>query len=233
MPIRYAIYKNKQSYKPNDYTANVQLTGVADVHELAERMITQGSTVSKDVILQVLEETTCAIETLITDGWRVNLPFVAIYPSVRGVFNNPADVFTTARHQIDAGASISPRLRSTIRADAQLEKVAVHQSSPLPLEYVDVNSGEVNKQLTPGGLGKLQGSRLRFDPQDPQQGIFFVAGDSHFTEVPLVAVNKHNELVFSVPRDLSPGDYQLEVRVVNRSDSELHVGRLTNTLTVP
>ncbi|MEM8533012.1 MAG: DNA-binding domain-containing protein, partial [Chloroflexota bacterium] len=210
MPIRYAIYKNKHSYKPNDYTANIQLTGIADVHALAERMIDQGSTLPKETLLHVLEEVTCAIETLVTEGWRVNLPFVAVYPSIRGVFNNPADAFTTARHQVDAGASISPRLRSTIRADAQVEKVVVNQSSPLLLEYVDVNSGEVNKQLTPGGLGKVLGSRLRFDPQDPQQGIFFIADSTHLTEAPIVAINKHNELVFSVPQDLPSGDYQLE-----------------------
>jgi hypothetical protein len=94
---------------------------------------------------------------------------------------------------------------------AQVEKQEGGERLPLPLDYTDLNSGELNSQATPGGMAQVTGYRLKFDPADTSQGIFFAAGGSA-TRVSIVGKNNPSELMFLVPASLAPGDYTLEIR---------------------
>ena len=62
--------------------------------------------------------------------------------------------------------------------------------------------------MTPGGLAQLDGHRLKFDPADPAQGIFFVAADRRETRVEEIARNRPAELILRVP-PLAAGTYPL------------------------
>jgi hypothetical protein len=75
------------------------------------------------------------------------------------------------------------------------------------LEYIDINTGERNSVLTPGGMGQVAGHRLKFGPADPEQGVFFMAPDgSSSARVSLVGKNMPGELMFLVPDTLAAGD---------------------------
>lgn len=82
------------------------------------------------------------------------------------------------------------------------------------MEYTDTNSRERNGLVTSGGMGELAGHRLKFDPTDENQGIYFVAEDGSATKVDVVGLNKPAALMFIVPDTLAPGDYTLEVRAI-------------------
>jgi len=98
--------------------------------------------------------------------------------------------------------------------------------------YVDVATGERSSTLTPGGLGRLIGRRLKFDAADPAQGVFFLSlADGSATQVELVGENLPSKQIFGVPA-LPAGDYELEVRSTLNSGEELRKGRLKATLTV-
>ena len=100
------------------------------------------------------------------------------------------------------------------------------------LEYVDVSSGESNAALTPGGQGRLVGKLLKFDLDDPAQGIFFVAADGSETRVESVAWNGSSKHIFLVPA-LSAGEYELQVRAVwNSAGDDVRSGALLEPLTV-
>jgi hypothetical protein len=113
-----------------------------------------------------------------------------------------------------------------------LVKDEAQVSEPNSTEYLDFASGTKNSTLTPGGPGQLTGHRLKFDTSDPQQGIFFVAGDSSETQVSVVMRNKPAELMFIVPESLAAGDYALEVRASMSDGGEVRSGALRHTLTV-
>lgn len=87
---------------------------------------------------------------------------------------------------------------------AQVEKQEGGERLPRPLDYTDLNSGELNSQATPGGMAQVTGYRLKFDPADTSQGIFFVNGSA--TRVSIVGKNNPSELMFLVPASLAPGD---------------------------
>lgn len=47
-------------------------------------------------------------------------------------------------------------------------------STPLLMAFIDAINGNTNKTATPGILGKLEGSNLKFDPNDTRQGVRLV-----------------------------------------------------------
>jgi len=85
--------------------------------------------------------------------------------------------------------------------------------------------------LTPGGMAQVTGHRLKFDPADAAQGVYFVAEGGGETKVDVVGRNKPAHLMFIVPQGLAPGDYTLEVRATVYSE-DVRTGALDAVLTV-
>ncbi|MBD3250941.1 DUF4469 domain-containing protein, partial [Candidatus Uhrbacteria bacterium] len=122
--------------------------------------------------------------------------------------------------------------RNTIGEHAQPVKQESVRPRPKPLAYIDLNTGARDGMLTPGGLGQVTGYRLKFDPADVGQGIFFVAEDGTETQVVVVGRNKPTELLFLVPERLTAGPYTLEVRAILPNRGDLRVGALDEPLTI-
>jgi DNA-binding domain/Domain of unknown function (DUF4469) with IG-like fold len=231
MPINYALFENHLTTDPSDYAAQVKITSSIDLDGLAQRMIDQGSTVTKPDILAVLEDATKATESALLDGSRVLFGgLVDLFPRVQGVFNGLTDTFDPARHRVDVGANPGSRIRKTIRDQAQVVKQETIKPTPAPLEYFDVNTGGTNDDLTPGGIGQLSGHRLKYDEVQADEGIFFLPdGGGAETKVVTVQKNKPGQLVFLVPA-LASDNYFLEVRARIAGGTELRIGRLAETL---
>lgn len=68
-------------------------------------------------------------------------------------------------------------------------------------------------------MGRLTGYRLKFDPAEPAQGIFFVAASGKVTQTGVVGKDDPSKLMlFLVPASLKPGD-SLEIRSVMGNDT--------------
>ena len=211
MNIHYVLFENKLVDNPNAYRAVVQPYGKADVEDLANRIIKQGSTVTRPDILSVLEDCFCAIEDLVLLGYNVSTPLARYRASIRGIFEGQTDSFDPSRHNVAVTITPSKRLRQAVKTQARVVKKLVHKPRPTITAYTDYASGTTNSVLTPGGMGQIAGGMLRFDPADTEQGIFFRNGDGTFTRVEEVGKNMPGELSFIVPA-LPSGEYKLEVR---------------------
>lgn len=99
-------------------------------------------------------------------------------------------------------------------------------------EFKDVASSDKNTTLTPGGVGQLSGSRLKFDETDALQGIFFVAANGTEYKAATLVRHKPAELIFMVPAGLPKGAYSVEVRTIFSGNKEMRTGLLPDTLTV-
>ena len=231
MSIHYALFENHLTSDPDDYAAQVKITGSADLEALAERMIDQGSTVTKPDILAVLEDTIKATESCLLDGYRVQLGGLCeLFPRIKGVFNGITDTFDASRHRVDVGANPGARVRKTVRVGATVTKIETIKPAPALLEYVDLGSGETNGTITSGNIGTINGHRLKFHPERDDEGIYFVNIDSA-VEVKLTAIqrNKPGQLVFLTPT-VPGGQYYLEVRTRFSESAELRTGRLDEML---
>jgi len=231
MAINYALFENHLTSDPDDYAAQVRITGSADLEVLAQRMIDQGSTVTKPDILAVLEDTIKATESCLLDGYRVQLGGLCeLFPRIKGVFNGITDTFDPSRHRVDVGANPGARVRRTVRVGATVTKAETIKPAPALLEYVDLGSGETNGKITSGNIGTINGHRLKFNPDQDDEGIYFVNIDTA-AEVKLTAIqkNKPGQLVFLTPT-VPGGQYYLEVRTRFREPAELRTGRLDEIL---
>jgi hypothetical protein len=76
----------------------------------------------------------------------------------------------------------------------------------------------------------LRGLLLRFDPEDEQQGIFFVPVDNPATEIraELYASIKPSEVYFKIPA-LASGEYAVVVKTIPKEGKGLKRGELEET----
>ena len=233
MPIKYALFENNVTSDPTDFAATVQVDGSLDLEALVDRMIAQGSTTTRADIMAVLEDSILACEGALQDGLRINYGgLVELFPRIKGVFKGATDTFDPLRHAIDVGANAGVRVRNTVRANAKPLKVEAIKPRPSPIEYVDIGSITTNDQVTPGNIGTVNGSRLKFDTLQADEGVYFVATAGGETKVATVQKNKPSQLVFLIPAGLLAGTYNIEVRARINGGTELRIGRLDPVLTV-
>ena len=236
MAIEYALFENHLTSDPDDYAATVKSGGTADLEQIADRMIDQGSTTTKADILAVLEDTLQACESYLLDGFRVDFGGLCrLGVSVSGVFNGITDTFDESRHRVDATAVAGKRIRKTVRENASVTKVETVLPAPAPLEFVDLATGEMNNTITKNNIGTINGHRLKFNPAAADEGIFIIdevaPGE---TKITAIQKNKPAQLVFLVP-DVAPAGIPLELEVRARlgdATSELRTGRLNAVLTM-
>ena len=234
MSIDYALYANKLIADPNAYAARVQIKDSADLEQIADRIINQGSTVTKADILAVLENMCQACESFLVEGYRIRMGGVfELFPRIKGKFDGITDSFDPSRHKVEVGANPGSRIRKAVSEQATVAKQPTILPEPNPLEYVDLGTGEINNNVTPGSIGTINGAKLNIDFAVADEGVFFVKDDGIEVAVPQASIQKNmpSEQVFLIPA-LDTGDYHVEVRSHFSVDGELRVGRLDEQLTV-
>lgn len=231
MPISYVLRENRLTPEPDDYMAMVTPSRSVEFDEVVDRMLDRGSTLTRTDIVGVLNNLQETVETLLIEGANVNLPLANFSSSIKGVFEGSSDSFDASRHQLTPRVTAGRVLWAAYRRGLPVQKQELARPLPNLLEYVDMNTGERNSLVTAGGMGQINGHRLRFDSTDAEQGIFFLGEDNRVARVTVVGQNKPSCLLFMLPPDLAAGEYALEVRAM--LGNELRSGRLPETLTVP
>jgi hypothetical protein len=229
--IHYKLVENKIASSPGVFRAIVQPTRKTGLEDVIKEVLKRGSTVNEADVRSVMTDFVDAIVDMMIEGAFISMPVANFRCGIRGNFDGPDDGYDPARHQVAAYVLPGIRIRRAFQTGVQVIKEESFDLDPKPEVYTDVHSGTQDNLLTPGGLGRLVGRRLKFDPADPDQGIFFLAEDGSATPVAFVGKNMPAELFFTVPT-LAVGEYVLEVRAVPRDASELRCGRLKAMLTV-
>jgi len=236
MSIKYSIRKNHISTIPEQYYGRVHIGSSLNLENIVERMMSQGSTITKADILAVLENAIKATENILLEGNRVNFgDLVQLYPKMKGNFNSLLDTFDSKRHLIDVAANPGVKMRNTIKQNATPEKEMAFKPMPEVMDYYDLESDEHNGPITPGTTGSIQGHRLKYNSEISDEGIFLIAAtDSSETKITSVLKNLPKELIFQVPMSLTPGaSYSLEVRSRMQGGMELRSSSLEAELSTP
>jgi hypothetical protein len=232
MSIHYILRENKVTSDPDDQYAVFSPSGSANLDDVVDRMVQQGSTVGKPDILAVVESLTAAVESMLLDGMRVNVGGLAsFYTRVGGKFDGVADSFDPARHTLDVGITTGARLRKTVRSQGTTTKDTAALPAPVLLEFEDITSSTTNTQVSYQGLGEIIGDNLQFDENLSDEGIFFIEqGTSSVFQVSTVADNFPKKLIFQNPPISSSAQYNLEVRNRQSPGGPLRTGTLGITL---
>lgn len=230
MALKYALFENHLTDDPSDYMAVVQLQASKSQEDVIDLMIGRGSTVTKAEALSVLEEYAAAIEQLLREGQALNTPLFNLSPTIKGVFTSEDESYNAATHTVKINVTPGKRLKQ-VANEIEVQRVAGVSPQPDLLYVDDLGSGTRNEQLTPGNIARLKGSRLKFDPTDPLQGIFLVSEANEETRISTVSRNKPAQLDFLVPA-VAPGLYKLVVRTLLKNTKTIRSGTLQVELNI-
>jgi len=230
MPIQYYLQPNYTTPDPNDQYARVTTTGNLTIDDIAARLVREGHVTSSAQAAAVLNAAMDIAARAVADGNAVNLPLMTIRPGITGVFTDVNDSFDPARHTVRANLQSGPLLDAAM-STATTQKKRGGAPAPDPISFTDLNTGSVNASITPGGMGQILGSELKFDPASEGAGIFLIA-DSDGSETAITNPGQRTEgrLLFVLPTSLDAGSYTLEVRRVYAGT--LRAGALAHSLTV-
>jgi hypothetical protein len=234
MAIQYYLMPNNLTDTHNDYRAVTVSIGTITEQDLIERIAKKNTGVPTQIIMAVLLSLRQVKEEVLREGFTITTDDVNYKVDISGNFKSKDDVFDPSRHQLKANPRNGREFNSFLRDITPVKIVeTIDHSRPYPTDYLDINSETANSNLTPGGIGRIKGLRLNFDPADPLQGVFFInATDNAAVKVPNIARNKPSELIFSIPATLAKGDYFVEIRNKLNGIKEIKSERLADILSV-
>lgn len=225
MTLRYGLTYNHLTDNPDDFMGLVADNETITAEQIIEKMIGKGSTITKAEALAVIEEFNYAVVDAIVNGNNVNTELFKIHPSVSGVFDSENDSFDKNRHSIRLNMNAGKRLTEAV-ANIELRKVEVIAPQPVLQRFTDLKTKTINESFSLGQIASITGSLLKFNEDDANQGIFFIAMDGTETRVSNMVKNKPSELMFFVPESLSTGTFQIEVRTIFKNYKSMRTGRL-------
>jgi hypothetical protein len=229
--IRYALIENSLTPDPRDRRASVLAISTKTMEDVVDKMISRGSTVTKAEALSVFEEFSLAIAQLVEEGHNIITPLFNIRVSITGVFVDVNDSYDASRHQLNVRVNPGPRLKEIVD-HLKVEKVTATKPMPTLDVFRDITSKTENDVLTPGGVGKIFGSLLKFDTTKPEQGVFFTNATGAVTRVDTIVDASPSIITFVIPSTLVAGKYSVSVRSVINDTKDLREGFLIDDLTV-
>lgn len=221
--LKYCLYPNNLAPEKNQYLGKVITYGTVTEDKMIDRLYNRGTTLTKTDIKAVLMLLTEEIENCMVEGEAVNLPFANFLPVIKGVFHQTQRKYRYEEHQLSCSVSLGKSLRQLHKRKYQVKRISLPGPYPKPKALRDFESQTENEIITPGGVASLMGDKLTFDITDTRQGIFLFK-DSNKFRINTVAEIKAKKVIFSIPRDLPPGEYGLLVR--SQYGSEVREGRI-------
>ena len=97
--------------------------------------------------------------------------------------------------------------------------------------FVNVEDADAGDSASSGQLVHLVGSRLTFDIEALDEGLFFVNESDEAFRATIYSRHGSSIVDCKVP-DLTPGTYSLQLRARPRKGAELRIGAYANTVTV-
>lgn len=225
--LEYYLKDNPLTPDPNDFYGAVQHGTPVDDQELEEMIMYRSTGMARSDVKRFMEEYKIAIYYFLTSGRSINTDLFNASYSISGVFVDEEDRFEPSRHSLNLNLKPGAAIQG-ITEQMGMVKITAPAVLPVASSFIDTESGSKNQQLTPGAPAKLSGKKLKFDAEDPLQGVYFIneSGNKSFKVDKYVECNP-SKLIFKVPSGMAKGNYTLEVR--KGADK---VGKLAATLQV-
>lgn len=229
MSLRYGLVPFLLNKSKNKYKALPTDNESINEEDIIEEMIAKGSTVSKAEALAVIEEYEAAICKAIEEGKNINTRMYKIHAAIKGVFESEKDIFDPQQHSIQINIKAGKRLKQCVE-NIQLNKVILNDNAPVILSIKNLHTNKPSHQFSGNQAISIIGKKLKFDLNDPRQGIFFVNEDGTEFRVDNLIKIKPSELIFIVPDPIIGNKFFLEVRCLFPNSNQLRLGKYSEYL---
>jgi hypothetical protein len=127
----------------------------------------------------------------------------------------------TAGHGRRFDFALDPGIESEARAALRCQKVeSPDLLSPRIFSVASAQTGREGEAGL-GDLIRVRGSRMKFDPTNSGQGLFFLSADGCERRASIYAHIQPSIVIAALPADLVAGQYILDVRTVSRGGAAL------------
>ena len=223
------------------YHAVIKHSDTLTQEDILDEMEWHDSTLTRTDIRAFLESHDRTIIRSLQKGKKVVTNLVHYQLTAKGVFVGENDQFDEDRHKVCASVSQGPGLRQAINnKTVTLERGRAVKPAPRVDSYTNLHNSDPNTVLSPTYMARLDGDKLRFDPADPEQGVFLtpmadetglLADRTPIRVADYAQAGSNRTIIFRTPDDLAPGAYKLEVRR-RFGQTRLATGTLENMLVV-
>lgn len=225
MAVPYALVDNPLTPDPTDFRASVQHGKAVTEEELLEMIVLRNTGITVSVAKKVIFEYGQAMRHYMEKGRSINGSLLNSQFSISGVFTSEEDVFDPNRHELHLNFTPGSAIKDVVD-HVSVRKVEAIVGLPVISSYFDTESRSKNDTLTPDEMGRIIGKRMKFDENDPTQGLFFVNDKKKDFAVVKYGECMPGKILFKVPA-LAAGVYTLEIRC-----GQDKIGKLKGTLTV-
>lgn len=203
------------------YHAVIEHTETLTQEDILDEMEWHSSTLTKTDMLASFESRDRAVVRALLLGKRVVTDMIHYKLTAKGTFNEDGEPLNGSEGPIIcASVSPGPVLRREINNNTvTLERKPASKPRPRVDRYINLHNGDPNTVLSPTHMARLKGDKLRFDPADPEQGLFLLpqANGSPLADPTPIRVEDlarltDKEIIFRVPDAVPAGTYKIEVR---------------------
>lgn len=232
--IKYALRENLLTAEPDDYMAQVADSQVYTLDEIVDRMTRRGTTVTRTDLVAIMQLYGEECAAIVEEGGSLNTPLINTSYSITGVFTGEDDNFDKTRHTLKLNITPGTLLKKSIKK-AKTSKVESSNTDPYITKVSDKVTSNTSEIKT-GSVMELLGSRLKFDKEDIEQGVFAVSSsDGKAYRCPTVIENKPARVIVLLDASVPAGEFTVEVRTKMGSTGHqlktLKTGRFRKSLT--
>ncbi|MGO8693597.1 MAG: DNA-binding domain-containing protein [Rectinemataceae bacterium] len=223
MAVTIRAMRNNLGTSESPYYALASWSRVVESQAFMDRMAAGRTTLSMTDIIAVFQLAREELGRLLAEGCYVKTPLGAALPVARGRFNSSGDPFLPKNP--DSGHE----LRIDFRLDPAIEKKALaaircvrdregDRRSPWLRSASALPSGS---EVEAGGLLRISGRRMKFDPSNEDLGLFFGDEAGRLTRAKAYVQVLPSSLIAGVPAALAEGSYALILRTISKGGETL------------
>jgi hypothetical protein len=225
MALTIRAMRNNLGTSDSPYYALATWSEVVENETFIDRMAAGRTTLSKTDILAVFQLAREELGRLLAEGCYVKTPLGAALPVAKGRLDSPDDSFLPNSPSSGHGLRIDFRIDPAIEAEALASIQCIRDKegdrrSPRITAIVSLPS-ENGKEATAGGLVRISGSRMKFDPEDSRLGLFFRDEAGRETRAETYALIQPSSIIAVVPAALAEGGYRVVIRTVSKGGDRL------------
>ncbi len=216
MSIKYRIEEN--NLKPGTFYARVLRGEIVALDDMIPNVVAKTSLTGSDLkgavsaLREEIVEALIAGNTVVIDG------VVTLYASLGGSFDTPDQIITRETANLKLQAQCDQSMQATVAGRASYDRETSKVKLPIISSVFEVASKTYDR-YAPSSVMRLMGDCLKFDPAQPDEGVFIHDGTTE-TRLTIYSVAGEKQVDAVVPPGTT-GTLTVTVRTRYTPDGEL------------
>ena len=223
MALKIAVVKNHLPACPSPFVVRSGNPDIVEYEKLIDNMAKGRTTLTKTDILAAMQLYREELQKQLSEGKTVKTPTGAFSLCAAGTMESLDESFLprdlSKNHDVRLHHRPEKEFEESVLADLEIIREERPDFSAPSLRAILASGSETPGAICPGDIVSVKGLRLRFDPKDSKQGLFFADASEAETRSPFYPMIQPGTIMASVPAALAVGSYAVILRAaVNGKD---------------